>query len=123
MGFRDVSASRRGVRLAVLCLVALCSRNAGACTCDAIGPPCQNAFRVDAVFLGTVRAMTTLGTADSPFPRRLVVFAIERAFRGVQDATVEVTTGMGGGDCGYEFKDRERYVVYAHRTSDGSALT
>jgi 5-hydroxyisourate hydrolase-like protein (transthyretin family) len=67
--------------------------------------------------------MSTLGTADSPFPRRLVVFAIERAFRGVQDATVEVTTGMGGGDCGYEFKDRERYVVYAHRSSNGRLVT
>jgi 5-hydroxyisourate hydrolase-like protein (transthyretin family) len=68
--------------------------------------------------------MSTLGgTPDSPFPRRLVVFAIERALRGVQDATVEVTTGMGGGDCGYEFKDRERYVVYAHRSSDGRLVT
>jgi 5-hydroxyisourate hydrolase-like protein (transthyretin family) len=67
--------------------------------------------------------MTTVGTADSPFPRRRVVFAIERAFRGVQDATVEVTTGMGGGDCGYEFKDGQRYVVYAHRSSDGRLVT
>src|SRR5438552_3255710 len=101
-----VSVSGRGVGLAVLCLVALCSRNASACECEAAGPPCQNAFRVDAVFLGTVRAMSTLGgTPDSPFPRRLVVFAIEQAFRGVQDATVEVTTGMGGGDCGYAFKN------------------
>ena len=101
MGLTALSASGRGVGLAVLCLVALCSRNASACECGGGGPPCQNAFQVDAVFLGTVRAMSTLGgTPDSRFPRPLVVFAIEQAFKGVQDATVEVTTGMGGGDCG-----------------------
>ena len=122
MGLTAVSASGRGVGLAVLCLVALCSRNAGACVCQAAGPPCQNAFRVDAVFLGTVRAMSTLdGTPDSPFPRGLVVFAIERAFRGVQDATVEVTTS--GGDCAYAFKNGERYLVYGFRSSDGRLST
>jgi 5-hydroxyisourate hydrolase-like protein (transthyretin family) len=124
MGLTAVSGSGRGVGLAVLCLVALYSRNASACECGGGGPPCQNAFQVDAVFLGTVRAMSTLGgTPDAPFPRSLVVFAIERAFRGVQDATVEVTTGMGGGDCGYAFKNGERYIVYASRSSDGRLRT
>jgi len=124
MGLTAVSASGRGVGLAVLCLVALCSRNASACECGGGGPPCQNAFQVDAVFLGTVRALSMLGeTTDSRFPRPLVVFAIEQAFRGVQDATVEVTTGMGGGDCGYPFKNGERYVVYALRGRDGRLST
>ena len=112
----------RGLGLTILCLVLLSPRHADACSCDAIGPPCQNAFRVDAVFLGTVRAITTYTTADPPYPRRRVVFAVERAFRGIQDATAQVTTGMGGGDCGYEFKDGERYVVYAHRI-DGRLVT
>jgi 5-hydroxyisourate hydrolase-like protein (transthyretin family) len=123
MGLTAVSASARGVGVAVLCLVALCSRDAAACSCEAAGPPCQNAFRVDAVFLGTVRTMTTLGTPDSPFPRRLVVFAVERAFRGAEGPAVEVTTGMGGGDCGYAFKEGERYVVYGYRSSDGRLST
>src|SRR5260221_591546 len=69
MGLTAASASGRGVGLAVLCLVALCSRNASACECGGAGPPCQNAFQVDAVFLGTVRAVSTLGgTPDSPVP-------------------------------------------------------
>jgi hypothetical protein len=80
-------------------------------------------LRVDAVFLGAVRSMSTIeGTPDSPYPRRLVMFAIERAFRGVQVPTADVTTGMGGGDCGYAFKLGERYVVYAYRAKDGSRL-
>ena len=114
----------RGVGVVALCLVALCSRDAAACECEAAGPPCQNAFRVDAVFLGTVRAITTVATTpESTYPRRLIVFAIDRTFRGIQDATVEVTTGVGGGDCGYVFKDGERYVVYSYRGRDGRLST
>ena len=29
--------------------------DASACSCPSSGPPCQNAFQVDAVFAGTVR--------------------------------------------------------------------
>ena len=29
---------------------------------------------------------------------------------------MEIVTGMGGGDCGYHFKDGERYVVYTIRS-------
>jgi len=108
------------VWLAALGLVALCPRQAVACECGSGGLPCENAFSVDAVFMGTAREVSTRQTADSPFRRQVVVvFTIERAFRGVQDALVEVTTGMGGGDCGYAFKVGERYVVYAYRTNDG----
>jgi len=70
--------------------------------------------------MGTAREVSTRQTADSP-PRRqvVVVFTVERAFRGGQDAVVEVSTGIGGGDCGYAFKSGERYLVYAYRTNDG----
>lgn len=110
----------RVVWLAALGLVTLSPDKAVACECQASGPPCQNAFRVDAVFVGTARAMSTIPrTPNSPSLHRVVVFTIERAFRGVQDALVEVTTGMGGGDCGYAFKVGERYVVYAYKMNDG----
>lgn len=89
---------------------------AGACSCMPSGPPCQNYFQVDAVFVGKVETISTVEDAsDSHFRRRLVAFALERAFRGVQGNRVEVTTGMGGGDCGYDFKVGERYLVYAYR--------
>jgi hypothetical protein len=83
MALTDVSTWARGVWLAAFCLIALWTRTAVACSCEASGPPCQNAFRVDAVFIGTARNISTVGnTADPPFPRQLVVFTIERAFRG-----------------------------------------
>jgi hypothetical protein len=110
------------VWLATLFVLALCPRRAVACECGGAGSlPCENAFSVDAVFMGTAREVSTRKTPDSPFPRQVVVvvFTVERAFRGVQDAAVEVSTGLGGGDCGYAFKPGERYVVYAYRTNDG----
>lgn len=107
----------------LLVLTALAPR-ADACSCMSSGPPCQNFFQVDAVFAGTVRTISeTEGTQDPPSRRRLVVFTIDGAFRGVGGAAAEVTTGIGGGDCGYEFKQGQRYLVYAYRDKNTSRLT
>jgi hypothetical protein len=97
--------------------------DASACSCGASGPPCQNYFQVDAVFLGTVQTISTIDVAgDPPYPRRVVRFAVTRAFKGIQGTSVEVTTGIGGGDCGFKFEKGGRYLVYARRTKDGSRL-
>jgi hypothetical protein len=93
---------------------------AEACSCFSGGPPCQNYFHVDAVFLGSVQSIAQTDVPqDSFLTRKLVTFTIERPFRGVDGSTVQVKTGMGGGDCGYDFKPGERYLVYAQRTKDG----
>jgi len=111
-------------QLAVVFAVTLFPGRADACSCMPSGPPCQSLFQVDAVFAGTVKTISQIeGTSDSPFPRLLVVFAMERAYRGVQGTTAEVVTGRGGGDCGYEFRQGERYLVYAYRNSSNSRLT
>jgi len=118
------ASARWSVWFAVLLALTVFAPDAGACSCEASGPPCQNAFQVDAVFVGTVRSMSTIATTvDSPYVRRLVVFAIERGFRGADGPTADVTTGIGGGDCGYEFKIGLRYVVYAFRSTSGSGLS
>jgi hypothetical protein len=56
---------------------------------------------------------TTIDTPGGEYPQRLFIFRIDEAFRGVKTAEIEVRTGMGGGDCGYNFKLGERYLVYA----------
>jgi hypothetical protein len=48
------------------------------------------------------------------FPR-IFKFSVEQSFLGVSGTEVEVGTGSGGGDCGYNFKIGERYLVYAYR--------
>src|SRR5262249_32445851 len=38
----------------------------------------------------------------------------ERSYRGWTAKTAEVVTGQGLGDCGYHFRQGERYLVYAY---------
>src|SRR5262249_10049444 len=59
---------------------------------------------------------------DAPIAQRRIRFDVAEAFRGVSGATVDVLTGLGGGDCGYPFRVGERYLVYAQASTDGSTL-
>jgi hypothetical protein len=118
------------VHVIVLAAVAIAAtpREVFACSCMPSGPPCQNYFRVDAVFVGAVQAIDVRklpleGLDDRLFDRKLVHLSIERAARGVQGSGVDVWTGMGGGDCGFDFKVGQRYVVYAYRNKDGALGT
>jgi len=106
------------------CIITVRAAQADACTYPSPGPACQNAFDVDAVFLGTATNITPMGATPTPtFPHVVVTFSLERAFRGVENATMAVRTGNGGGDCGYRFKAGERYLVYAYRQKDGTLTT
>jgi hypothetical protein len=119
----------RTLVLSVLAAVLAIPGRADACLCMSSGPPCQAYFASDAVFVGTVTAIATRkvpleGLPDQRFDRHFVQLAVERIGRGVQGNVVEVQTGVGGGDCGVDFKIGQRYVVYASRnTKDGSLGT
>jgi carboxypeptidase family protein len=103
-------------------LLALSISEVKACTCKIAGPPCEEYSQSQAVFAGKVIKKSMLyveeGEGDSrhKYQQVLVRFSIEQVFKGVAGDEVEIVTGMGGGDCGYHFKDGERYVVYANRS-------
>ena len=60
-------SSRSRLWVIVLFAVTVFARDADACECASSGPPCQNAFQVDAVFVGTLRSMSMIeGTPDGP---------------------------------------------------------
>jgi hypothetical protein len=93
-----------------------------ACDCMFGGsPPCEEYWRSEAVFAGKVIKKSTFyaeegeGNSRYKYQQILARFSIEQAFKGVAGDEVEIVTGMGDGDCGYHFKDGERYVVYAIR--------
>lgn len=113
------------ISAAVVFFILFGNTPADACTCSLSGPPCQNYFQVDAVFVGTVKTISEVEAPPDPMPfrRRLVTFTVERALRGLEGTSVGVTTGMGGGDCGYAFKAGERYLVYAYKAQDGQLHT
>lgn len=107
------------VLMVVLGWVGLTASTAQACSCFAPGPPCEAYGSASVVFTGTV---VSVRRAEEPKPGpvqpinyiRLFKFSVDQAYLGVQGTEVEVATGSGGGDCGYNFTVGERYLVYAN---------
>ena len=91
---------------------------AAACSCAfGGGAPCQEYWRVDAVFVGTVvsSGMITVEHDSFKSDMRLLHMTVEQPIRGIKTAKLDVITGLGGGDCGYGFQVGKRYLVYAYR--------
>src|SRR5688572_441211 len=103
-------------------LVLTAAREADACSCMASGPPCQDFFQVQAVFMGTVRSITETPRVPRVSENVRVEFEDAIAFRGVEGATQTVFTASDSAACGYAFKPGERYVVYAYRSKPGEPL-
>lgn len=90
-----------------------------ACSCAPSGPPCQSFWQADAVFTASVisKSVSTVGN-DIDLKRKgqqvAVKFLVEDVFRGgLGGNDVEVITGFGGADCGYNFEKGKKYLVYA----------
>lgn len=65
----------------------------------------------------TAMSMTPSGTY------RIVKFDVTRVFRGANQAHLSIVTGMGTGDCGYDFWPRKTYLVYASAGPGGMWAT
>ncbi len=89
-------------------------------------PPCQAYWNANAIFVGLATDVSVvpldIGDGQRGYQQRRFRFSVEEAFRGVQGRTIEVLTGMGGGDCGYDFKVGERYFIYAGRSPKNNVL-
>ncbi len=116
---------------ALLVLTLACVSDVWACSCEDPGPPCQDAFRVDAIFSGTVRSITELpddrpplrpNEARIPLAVR-VDFDTIAGFRGINGPTASIVTAGSGPACGYTFKVGERYLVYATKSRGGGFVT
>jgi hypothetical protein len=65
----------------------------------------------------TAMSMTTAGEHRAAFVRVL------RSYRGQASGTVMVMTGLGGGDCGFDFETGKQYLVYASEVGSGMFFT
>jgi hypothetical protein len=54
---------------------------------------------------------------------RVVEFDVRRVFRGANLAHISIVTGLGTGDCGYDFWPDETYLVYASSMPGGIWFT
>ena len=104
--------------ISLLSLLMLVSTTANACTCIGPSSPCESYGSAGAVFVGTpisVREAQKSNKRENDWEPRVFKFSVEQSYLGVAGTEIEVSTGMGGGDCGYSFKIGERYLVYAYQ--------
>ena len=104
-----------------------------ACLCLNLGKPtCEYFSGYAAVFVGSVLSVEPgrnayvtdpsqadggrrpLVPVDLP-TKRTIRFRVETTYRGVASGELTLTTGIGNGDCGYDFRIGEKYLVYAHK--------
>lgn len=77
-------------------------------------PPCAEFWRADAVFIATATEVQTKpGSGDGgvPITARL---KIEEVFKGIKEKEFVFESN----DCGFQFKQGEKYLVYAHRRNN-----
>lgn len=90
---------------------------ADACSCAQPPPPRQALEGATAVFTGKV-----VKVEQVELERRVTV-EVEKDLKAAGGRQVVVRTGLGGGDCGYGFKEGERYLIYAHGEKDAPATS
>jgi len=108
----------------VLCMLAARPAKIEGCTCVTQLPGCPAVTEADAIFEATVDSIETEAAQDrrgrGPFERRVVRLRDVHAWRGhPQDVVI---TGMGGGDCGYQFRVGTRYAIVAYRNVEDGRL-
>lgn len=119
-------ASRRfaGAAAGIVLLALAPVPGAEACSCGntlSVSHPCQTFHERAVVFLG--RAVAEPVVRDGDWPDRIYTFEVEEPFAGVAaGATVEVVTGMGGGDCGVDFEVGRLTFVDAWYNQPGTEI-
>lgn len=90
------------------------------CTC-APAPLSGHYEKATLVFAGypTVIRLRESSWQNRPLQLLVVEFRVEKWWKGGRGKKVIVETGMGGGDCGSDFRVGRRYVIFAHKTRDG----
>ena len=106
----------------LIALATLATDTLASCPGTTQGPPCQEYWRAEAVFIGMVNRIVAVpnntGIAMGPHVSSTVYFTIEETFKGVEGTGIVVELDH----CGYPFKESQRYLVYAHRNPNNKQL-
>jgi hypothetical protein len=78
-----------------------------ACSCIMPGTPQEEMVNAEAVFSGKVLEIEEVKDGYA------VALQVIESWKGVDGSTIQVHTGMGGGDCGFNFEEGKEYMVYA----------
>ncbi len=94
-----------------------------ACTCAPSKGPAAELELAAAVFSGKVVEVRKHRQGEDIFARVEAVLRVERAWKGVEGATVSVFTASHSATCGYGFKGGRTYLVYAYKDAGGRLST
>lgn len=72
---------------------------------------------------GPISAPSTAMSMTVQAAHRAVYFQVARAYRGLTSKVVVVLTGMGTGDCGFDFETGKHYLVYADKIDADNLFT
>ncbi|SHN27614.1 hypothetical protein [Gracilibacillus kekensis] len=86
-----------------------------ACSC-VMPPEVEEALeQADAVFTGEVADIKEKKAKDG-YPYKSVTFQVTGIWKGIDANELSIDTGLGGGDCGFEFQKGKEYLVYANKS-------
>ncbi|RIX51692.1 hypothetical protein D3P08_14805 [Paenibacillus nanensis] len=110
-----------GVVISVLLgSAALKPEAASACSCAIVSNVQEAKQSSDAVFDGTVIGKKTASKlfASSSADPVTWTFQVNEVWKGKVAPVLSVTSAESGDSCGYEFREGQRYVVYARKTGE-----
>jgi hypothetical protein len=85
--------------------------------CDCVIPPSVETelSQSDAVFSGKVISIKEKRSAAG-YAKKEIIFEVYQTWKGVEESQIKITTGQGGGDCGYHFVPDGEYLVYGRNS-------
>ena len=110
------------MRKALLILTLLFSIGSYACDCDGI-LTVENAYKqYGTIVTGKIISVRPYNSriyqsgdeTVEEYSNVTVKIEITNSFKGQSKNTIEIITGIGGGDCGYEFIVGEEYLIFAY---------
>ncbi|UYZ22586.1 hypothetical protein [Mesobacillus jeotgali] len=82
-----------------------------ACSCAELPTAEEEMERSEAIFSGKVIEIKEKKV--NGYMTKSVLFELTNTWKGVDESQVIITTGQGGGDCGFRFIEGQEYLVYA----------
>lgn len=110
------------MKKAILIFILLFSIGSYACDCDGILTIEKAYNQSETVFLGKIISVKPYNSKISKngdeiveeYSNIIVKIEITNTFKGSSKNIVEIITGIGGGDCGYDFIVGEEYLIFAY---------
>lgn len=93
-----------------------------ACSCAELQTAARELERSQAVFSGKVLDIEDKRNSKG-YITKSVLFEVTNTWKGVTQSQIIITTGQGGGDCGFTFTKGQEYLVYANESEMYGAKT